>query len=576
MSIISGLARSEGDNRTVLADIAATDPALRAFLEVAAPEGYWVWDLKRPTSLWLDPRFRDRSGHVAAPAGPPATPSDPTDHALSWPLPVCDADRPLLEEALARHLADPSLPIDMPVRYRRPEGGLWSTHCRCVLLNGLDETPTFLVAAHRTASPDTVSALNAGAETPRAAAGKQPNDTLQAVLDLAPVVAYRWFEAPDGRRGFTYISGRLEELYGVTTEAYLQDYTLLPLHADDVERWDRSIREAVESLSDWSFEGRFILPDGSDRWWLGKARPTLQVDGTVIFNGVIVDIHARKVRELALAEAHRKLAEQADELEAQAEIMEKAVTEGAIHRRTAETANRAKSAFLATMSHELRTPLNAILGYSEMMGMAPFGPLGDPRYTDYVADIHASGQALKALIEDLFDLAKIEAGHRDLNLEPTKLSETIEAAVRLVRQRCFEKNQLLHRQPVSASIAVMVDANAVQQMLVNLLSNAVKFTPHGGSISIECRLEITGALTIAVTDSGPGVPEDEQHLIFEPFERGRRAARMAIEGTGLGLSIVQALMEMHGGTARVCQPVRGGARFELAFPPGTIVTGYSA
>jgi two-component system cell cycle sensor histidine kinase PleC len=228
-------------------------------------------------------------------------------------------------------------------------------------------------------------------------------------------------------------------------------------------------------------------------------------------------------------------------------------------KRRAEDASRAKSAFLANMSHELRTPLNAVIGFSEIMAQQLFGPLGDPRYQAYSRDILASGNLLLDLINDILDMAKIEAGKLNLSPRPLDPLDAIEQAVRLVKRRAEDKGlQLIVDAPELPEIEA--DHRAVKQMLLNLLSNAVKFTDKGG-IMVEARSSDTH-LTLRVIDTGRGIDKDHIPRLARPFEQVDTELARENPGTGLGLALTKSLVEMHGG------------RFEIEsqLGKGTVVT----
>ena len=217
-------------------------------------------------------------------------------------------------------------------------------------------------------------------------------------------------------------------------------------------------------------------------------------------------------------------------------------------KRRAEDASQAKSAFLANMSHELRTPLNAVIGFSEIMSHGLYGPLGDPRYQQYSKDILVSGQLLLDLINDILDMAKIEAGKFNLAPRPLDPLDAIEQAVRLVRRRAEDKGlQLL----VDASELPEIEADhrAVKQMLLNLLSNAVKFPAKGG-IMVEARASET-MLTLRVIDTGRGIPKDHMPRLARAFEQVDTEHSRDHAGTGLGLALTKSLAEMHGGRLEI-------------------------
>ena len=215
----------------------------------------------------------------------------------------------------------------------------------------------------------------------------------------------------------------------------------------------------------------------------------------------------------------------------------------------AETANASKTAFLANMSHELRTPLNAILGFSEIISQECFGPVGSERYRDYAGDIHTSGAHLLSLINDLLDVAKIEAGRMDIAPHPLEAARIFELALKLTSIKAREKDQDLTIRVESSAPALYADERAVKQILINLVSNAVKFTPMGGLIDVIGGRAANGDFQILVRDNGPGVPPEKLNHIFTPFNQVDNRFDRQAGGTGLGLALVRGLAELHGGRA---------------------------
>jgi two-component system cell cycle sensor histidine kinase PleC len=215
----------------------------------------------------------------------------------------------------------------------------------------------------------------------------------------------------------------------------------------------------------------------------------------------------------------------------------------------AETANASKTAFLANMSHELRTPLNAILGFSEIIAQECFGVVGNARYKDYAADIHSSGAHLLSLINDLLDIAKIEAGRMEISPHPLDARRTFEVALKLIGSKASEKRQELVIHVDGDCPPLYADERALKQILINLVSNAVKFTPDGGRIVVEARGARDGNFQIVVRDNGPGIPRDKLDKIFTPFSQVDNRYDRQAGGTGLGLALVRGLAELHGGRA---------------------------
>ena len=236
----------------------------------------------------------------------------------------------------------------------------------------------------------------------------------------------------------------------------------------------------------------------------------------------------------------------------------------------AETANASKTAFLANMSHELRTPLNAILGFSEIIAQECFGPVGSPRYKEYAGDIHSSGAHLLSLINDLLDVAKIEAGKMEIYPHPLDARTTLELALKLVGAKARERRQELTIDVEPSAPPLYADERALKQILINLVSNAVKFTPEGGRISVVGGLARDGGFQIAVRDNGPGIPRDKLDKIFMPFNQVDNRYDRQAGGTGLGLALVRGLAELHGGRAWLeSEPGKGCSAFVVlpSVPP---------
>jgi signal transduction histidine kinase len=229
--------------------------------------------------------------------------------------------------------------------------------------------------------------------------------------------------------------------------------------------------------------------------------------------------------------------------------------------------SRHKSEFLAGMSHELRTPLNAIIGFSEVLDRRLPGDLND-RQTRYVADIVESGRHLLALINDVLDLAKIEAGRMEINPAEVDLRATLDNGMALVRDRADQRGiDLLLEAPDDTTL--VVDERKLTQVVVNLLSNAVKFTPPGGHVILRGDRDGRGGARISVTDTGPGIATHEQDRIFEEFAQAGAGPTHAHEGTGLGLSLARSLVELQGGRVTVESTPGRGATFTVTIPDPT-------
>ena len=240
-------------------------------------------------------------------------------------------------------------------------------------------------------------------------------------------------------------------------------------------------------------------------------------------------------------------------------------------RRHAEQANVAKSQFLATMSHELRTPLNAIIGFSEVLHSELLGPHQVPQYKEYAGDIHASGQHLLNLINELLDLSRIEAGKYDLNEEAVALVDIAEDCRRMVEIRAKAKGIELSFSHPDSLPKLWGDERAIRQVVLNLLSNAVKFTPQSGKVQLIVNRSADGGQFISVRDNGPGIPEDEIETVLSSFGQGSLAQKTAEQGAGLGLPIVQKIMELHQGRFDLFSKLRFGTEVIATFPRARVM-----
>jgi len=231
--------------------------------------------------------------------------------------------------------------------------------------------------------------------------------------------------------------------------------------------------------------------------------------------------------------------------------------------RQLELASQHKSEFLANMSHELRTPLNAVIGFSEVLSDRMFGELNE-KQDEYLKDIHASGQHLLSLINDILDLSKIEAGRMELEPTDFDLRTAIENALTLVRERAGRRGIALHQMVDQRLGHIRGDERKIKQVLLNLLSNALKFTPEDGRIDVRAGL-VDSMAEISVTDNGVGIAPEDQGAIFEEFRQVGTAEKRA-EGTGLGLTLCRKFVELHGGRIWVHSQVRAGSSFTFVIP----------
>jgi signal transduction histidine kinase len=235
----------------------------------------------------------------------------------------------------------------------------------------------------------------------------------------------------------------------------------------------------------------------------------------------------------------------------------------------ANAANNAKSDFLANMSHELRTPLNGILGFADMIYQEIYGPVTPRRYRDYADHIHQSGAHLLSLINDILDLSKIEAGKAELRIEVLRPRAIAEAAVVMVARLAREQDVRLSVDIDPACDAVHADERSLKQMIINLLSNAVKFTPRGGEVRLTVRCVRGEGVEIAISDSGPGMTEDELRTALSVYGQVNGSVTSRRDGTGLGLPLTKALAELHGGRLEIVSRKGSGTTATIHLPEGS-------
>ena len=232
----------------------------------------------------------------------------------------------------------------------------------------------------------------------------------------------------------------------------------------------------------------------------------------------------------------------------------------------AEAANRSKTSFLANMSHELRTPLNAILGFSEMMKREILGPVSPPKYRDYIEDIHHMGNHLLSLVNDILEMAKVEAGESQLSESEFSVAPLLRDSIRTVTTAYRERSTTVVLDSDSTLPNLWGDARMFTQMVMNLLSNAIKYTPDSGRIRITGVLADNGSFRLSVSDTGIGMSDQEILEAFEPFRRIDHALTSNFEGIGLGLPLTKAMVEMHGGKLEVASISNHGTTATLVFP----------
>ncbi|MCW0232619.1 MAG: ATP-binding protein [Ferrovibrio sp.] len=255
------------------------------------------------------------------------------------------------------------------------------------------------------------------------------------------------------------------------------------------------------------------------------------------------------------------------------DLKEQAELSALAAKRSAEEANRAKSEFLANMSHELRTPLNAIIGFSSIIRNEMLGAVNIPRYREYAGDIHASGEHLLAIINDILDLSKVEAGKYELAEQDFDADEIMSAAVRLVREKIERGHIQLQMRAPKGLVQLHADRRALLQVLINLLANAVKFTEEG-SIVLSGEITEGGGFAYSVTDTGIGMTPAQIKIALQPFGQIQNALTRAQPGTGLGLPLSDRMVRLHGGWLEIQSQPGHGTCVNVHLPPARVIAGF--
>ena len=347
-----------------------------------------------------------------------------------------------------------------------------------------------------------------------------------------------------------HVNAAAAALIGVPADA-LRGRSMLEFYVDAEQR--RALLRAMETGAGEAFaEIQLRRADGRQIWVKVAAR-RMTYGGVPCLLAISQDITEQKEQARALTEALEQLRRQASNLNLD-------------ERQAAQAASRAKSAFLAHMSHELRSPLNAVLGFSEVIRGLHFGQEQIEKYAEYGGYIHQAGTHLLALIDDILDIAKVEAGKLDLQPSSFDLAELLDECARMMRPMVDGRGLALRVTDSAAGLSLTADRRRTKQMIINLLSNAIKFTQAGGRVELAAHRMADGAIAITVADTGIGMSDDQIAVALEPFGRVESSAIKDPTGTGLGLPIVKNLIEAHGGRLQIRSQLKRGTLVRLVFP----------
>lgn len=380
---------------------------------------------------------------------------------------------------------------------------------------------------------------------------------LQKITSKVPgmVFQYQWW--PGGRSAYPYVSAGVRELFGVSPQDVARDSSPIAarVHPDDMGQVAATIKASAKSLRTWHTEFRTLWPDGKILWVEGLAEPESLPDGSILWHGYVRDVTERKRMSAELQKYHLHLADLVETRTAELEAAKFA----------AESANAAKSAFLAHMSHEIRTPLNAIIGMAQVaLRDAQAAPA-----QRHLRQIQDSGRLLLDLVSDVLDIAKIEAGKLVLECRPVRLPQVIQRAMRLTEHRALTQ-QLQFGVKCTEDLppGILCDETRLLQVLVNLLGNAIKFTEHGGVHMRVRPMEFQGRrwVEFAISDTGIGISPGQIDALFRPFHQGDHSTTRRFGGTGLGLSISKRIVDLMQGSIQVESEAGRGSCFRVRIP----------
>jgi two-component system cell cycle sensor histidine kinase PleC len=446
---------------------------------------------------------------------------------------------------LASELADArTTAVDRAFRMRHTDGHWVWLRARCELVSQPNEPGPHLIGI----AVDITEQQNLVERT--AAADMRLRDAIETI----PEAFVLW----DADNRLALCNSHFQELHDLPDEAIVAgaSYEAVVAASRKPVVRNKIVSTAPTLPGARTFEAQ--LEDG--RWLHISERRTK--DGGYVSIGT--DITALKTHEEKLVDSERRLMATVADLRASQQRLAELAEKYAAEKTRAEEANQAKSKFLANMSHELRTPLNAIIGFSEIMEAGMFGPLGAEKYQEYCADIHGSGQYLLDVINDVLDMAKIEAGRIRLDFEDLALDPMLSEAMRVVSARAEGKHLRLAAK-IEPGLRLHADRRALKQIALNLLSNAVKFTPAGGRITVRGRTT-EQCIVLSIADTGIGIAKDALARLGRPFEQVEGQLTKSHQGSGLGLAISKSLIELHGGHMRIRSTLGKGTVVVVCLP----------
>lgn len=366
------------------------------------------------------------------------------------------------------------------------------------------------------------------------------NTRFAALAESIPGVVYQRRVTPDGDIRYTYISEGARDIFGVTAEEILNDpKALFDCHGPEYRADFRErLLAASRNLKMWDVEAQIVTASGEEKWTHAIARPHLDRDGSVLWDGVILDATRIKRAEFELRDA--KVA--------------------------AEAANRAKTLFLAQVGHELRTPLNAVIGFAELLGRQPLGPIGHSKYEEYARDIEESGRHLLSLINSILDYTRIETGEMSICAQEIDVKQVINKIYKEAEPVANGRDIKLYKSIANDASRINGDEDKIERIVRTLVSNAIKFTADGGEVRVDAHRDMDANFVLSVADTGIGIVAEDIPKMFQPFAQIDNELNRRYDGIGLGMTLASAIAQLHGGSISVDSKIGQGTKVTLTLP----------
>ena len=555
----AGVAPPTPENRLVLEKavsdkFAVSDDAERFRLAIeGSGDGIWDWNVSEGT-VYLSERYKVLFGYVDREISPSVE---------DWIALIHPEDRPLHAEAMTAHLKGERDYFAAEHRILRKDGGWGWAYVRG---RGVRDENGRVYRVTGTASEISERKALEFAGTDAELRARRAQNRLADAINVS-ADGFALFDADDRlEKSNSKLAAAFGEVSGAIHDG-LPYGELIAILAETIVLGDED-----ETSSGWldrqleyhrNPKGSVVVQTSSGRWYNLTERKTND-NGTVLMLG---DVTAMKLTEQDLQNRIMDLQTAKLVSDRQSEQLQNLAEQFAAAKEEADAASRTKSEFLANMSHELRTPLNAVMGFSEVIKNELFGPVGVAQYKQYADDIYESGAHLLAIINDILDLSKVEAGKFDLNETEVQVPELCRSVIHIVKGRADEAGIMLIKRIPENPPYLVADPRSLKQMLLNLMSNAIKFTPSGGTVDLVATVGDDGGFRFDIRDTGVGIAPEHFATVLSPFGQVDTAHARDHQGTGLGLPLVRAFIEMHGGRIEIESEMGEGTTVSLFFPP---------